>query len=308
MKNQNIAFRLRKQELDHVSTEQERIRILEELVILNPKDPRDLAFRTQFKKELALLKKKKGGKKKGGTPFTNPYEVIKHNRQVVLVGETNSGKSTLLNVLTGAEAKVSETPFTTYRPESGIFVYRDVPFQIVEVPPIYVEDNDKTKRMFIRNADAICIAAKDEGELKSTISHLEDYLIIASKEFTNPRTHKYRSKGEIIEKPSFVAAWKVFKSDDYSVVDIDSLDQIGSEIYRLLNVMRVYCFKDGSIEGNPVVFPVGQGATVRDFAEKLGFSRPKGARIFGSSNAYDGQSVSLDFKLDDGEKVNLKLT
>ncbi|MBL7054657.1 50S ribosome-binding GTPase [Candidatus Woesearchaeota archaeon] len=301
MKNQNIAFMLKRKELKHVSSEDERIRVLEELVSLNPKDPLDLALRTKYKKELEVLKKKSSSK--GRQISQNPYDGIRYDRQVVLVGEANSGKSTLHQRLTGSDSRIAETPFTTYKPEMGIFTYNDVPVQIVEVPPVYQGENDNNKINFIRNSDVICITAKDFDRATSVGSVLEDYLIILSKE---AKDHKHRRKDEIIEKPTLIAGWSRFDYKGCNVVDISSNDQIGEEIYRLLNIKRFYCFIDGRIEGKPLVFPKGLEVTVRDFADRLGLNRVREAKIFGSSDVYEGQSVGLDYLLNDGDKVNLK--
>ena len=304
MKNQNIAFRLKRKELSRISTEQERIRLLEELVGLNPKDSRDLELRTKFKKELVVLRKKSSQKKKQHS--SNIYDSIKHDRQVVVVGGPNSGKSTLLHSLTGSNVAISEVPFTTYKPETGIFVYNDVSLQIVEVPSLYEGDNDRNKNKFIRNSDVVCVVARDEDELRYAGSILEDSLVIMSGGVSESRTHKYRPLDEIIEKPSFVAAWTEFDSEVCRVLNMNSLSNIGEEIYRLLGIMRVYCFKNGEIDGAPIVFPKNKVVTVKDFGKKLGMKKIRGAKIFGSSNAYDGQVVGLEYKLADGEKVSLR--
>ena len=302
MENQNIAFRLKKRELDHVSTEKERIELLEELVRLNPKYPRNVALRTKFKKELAILKKKTFTNK--GQFSQNIYSLIRYSRQVVIIGESNSGKSTLMHNLTGRDIKVSEVPFTTYKPEVGIFVYNDVPIQFVEVPFLYSEDNDRNKMSFIRNSDIICVTVRNENELRSVVSILENYLIIISREVSEAKNHKYRPKDEVIKKPSFVATWTKFDYGECNVVNINSPTDIGEEVYRLLNIMRIYCFKDGEIDGDPLIFSRNREITVEDFGKKLGLSKIKGAKIFGGSNTYDGRMVGLDYRLSDGEEVS----
>jgi|GEM_PF-1622689 len=304
MKNQNIAFMLKKKELDHISTEQERIKILKELINLNPKDPRDLELRTKFKKELLILENKSFGKK--SISYQNIYDSIKHNRQVVILGETNSGKSTLLEKLTDSHPIILETPFTTYKPESGIFLYNDVPIQLIEIPSLYEGDNDKNKINFIRNADIICILIKNHTELNPLISILENYLIIPSKEISEAKNHKHKSREEIIEKPSFIAAWTKFDYVPCNVVDISSLTEFGYETYRLLNIMRIYCFKNGKIDGNPVVFSKWEEPTVTDFANKLGLKNFKYAKIFENKNDNNGKLVGLDYKLKEGDLITLK--
>ncbi len=169
---------------------------------------------------------------------------------------------------------------------------------------IYTGDNDRNKMNFIRNSDVICVTARNENELRSVVSTLEDYLITISRKVSEAKNHKYRPKDEIIKKPSFAAMWTKFDYEECNVVDIDSPTDIGEKVYRLLNIMRIYYLKDGEIHGDPLVFLRNQEITVEDFGKKLDLSKIKGAKIFGSSDTYDGQMVGLDYRLSEGEKVS----
>ncbi len=117
----------------------------------------------QLKKRLARLKeeveREKVRKAKTGGPSFNVKK--EGGGQVVLVGLTNSGKSMLLNRLTGADAKVGDYPFTTTYPEVGIMNFEGAMIQIVESPPIF-EGCSKSAtgpRIFslIRNADVVAL-------------------------------------------------------------------------------------------------------------------------------------------------------
>ncbi len=305
MENQNIAFMLRRKKLPSAKTEAERIAILQELTQLNPKDRRDLELRTKYKKELETLLRKSSSSSKGQVS-NNPYDRLRYERQVVLVGEANSGKSTLLRKLTGAEVQISDVPYSTYKPEVGMFVYNDISIQIIELPATYSGDNDKHKYLFLRNSDVICITARNQEEARSVQNSLEDQLVITSDKIQNPRTHKYRSKSEIIEKPSLIASWSAFQWNDMNVVDMNSIGEIGAEIYRLLHIQRIYCFRNGKVEGNPLTFPLGNDITVKDFADKLGMNRVTGAKIYDPDNSLEGQLVGLSYVLKDGNGVWLK--
>lgn len=304
MKNQNIAFMLKKKELTSVSTESDRIKILEELVQLNPQGERDLTERSKFKEELVRLKRK--GSSKKGVISDNPYDGLNYDIQIVLVGEPNSGKSTLLHRLTGVNVQISENPYTTYKPEVGIFVYHDIPMQVVEAPSIYKGDNDPRKYQFIRNSDVVCITSRSAEEAESVQATLEDHLIIPSRDILDSKGHKYRPKDEIIEKPTLVASWESFQSTGLNVVDINSNEGFGSEVYRLLNIKRVYCSRNGKIEGTPLTFPMDLEVTVQDFARRLGMTKVKGAKLYGPHSQFDGQTVGLSYVLNDGDMVWLR--
>lgn len=261
----------------------------------------DLKLRTKYKRELEVLMRKHSSR--GGVVSDNPYVGIRYDRQAVLVGETNSGTSSLLHLLTGVEAGVSNT---AYKPKIGTFVYNDVPIQIVEVPPVYLGDNDSNKYSLIRNSDVICITARDQDEARTVQSILEDKLIVVSGQVKKSKEHKYRSKDEILEKPSFIAAWALFEMGGITVVDINSVGDVGKELYRLLNVQRLYCFDGKQVDGEPLVFPLDQQVSVQDFADRIGIRRFKGAKIYSSQQIFEGQFVGPAFILNDGEKVWLR--
>ncbi|MBI3316543.1 MAG: 50S ribosome-binding GTPase [Candidatus Omnitrophica bacterium] len=102
---------------------------------------------TQSGQEVTVLKGGRGGSGNfGGKRASNgeageSLEIelrILLPADVFLVGLPNSGKSTLLNVLTGSKIKVGEYPFTTRSPELG--VYASDNFNVLtlcELPSVY---------------------------------------------------------------------------------------------------------------------------------------------------------------------------
>ena len=53
---------------------------------------------------------------------------------VGLVGLPNAGKSTFLNAVTNAEAKVGDYPFTTLRPQLGVVRHKGREFVLADIP------------------------------------------------------------------------------------------------------------------------------------------------------------------------------
>src|ERR1700761_6413418 len=51
-----------------------------------------------------------------------------------LVGLPNAGKSTFINAVTNAKAKVGDYPFTTIRPQLGVVSHRDREFVLADIP------------------------------------------------------------------------------------------------------------------------------------------------------------------------------
>ncbi|WP_068072070.1 GTPase ObgE [Novosphingobium lentum] len=51
-----------------------------------------------------------------------------------LVGLPNAGKSTFINAVTNAQAKVGDYPFTTLRPQLGVVLYKQREFVVADIP------------------------------------------------------------------------------------------------------------------------------------------------------------------------------
>ena len=62
--------------------------------------------------------------------------------RIALIGNPNSGKTTLFNALTGAHQKVGNWPGVTVEKKSGTFTYADRECEIVDLPGIYSLEQD----------------------------------------------------------------------------------------------------------------------------------------------------------------------
>lgn len=304
----DIEFMKLRRRLDHIVSINEKIALYEQLVTLNPRDPRNLALRRKYKETVETLRAKRRTSRKA---VGSLYDAINYKRQVLLIGETNTGRSTLLARLTGSPTSIEETPFTTYRPEVRMMYYKDVTIQVVEVPPLYVGDSDPAKYRFIRNSDALCVCARTEEDIDSTVQQLENhFIVLGNSPSPNGKKHKHRPNDEVIEKPALVASWKTsMEGVNLAVIDINDIESISKQIYFLLNIKRIFYMRRGEIQGKPLVFSADQEVTIFDFVESLdkcmleGLSR---ARVVDNDTMMPrGQIVGLDYKLGDGDTVEL---
>jgi len=304
----DIEFMKLRKKLDHVGSIDEKIALLEQLVTLNPRDPKNLALRKKYKESIETLRLKRGTRKK---VVGSLYDTINYKRQVLLLGVTNTGKSTLLTRLTGSLTPINESPFTTYRPEVQMMYYKDVSVQVVEVPALYVGDSDAAKYRFIRNSDVLCVCARTKTDFDLTVRQLENYFVILGNcPSSSSKIHKYRPNDEILEKPALVASRKTnMEGVNLAVIDINDIESISEQMYSLLNIKRIFYVRHGEIQGKPLVFSADQEVTVFDFIKTLDkriLESFKRARIIhGDTTIPRGQTVGLDYKLDDGDMVEL---
>ena len=61
----------------------------------------------------------------------------------MIIGFTNSGKSSLISLLTNAKPKISEAKYITTFPEIGIMGYKGTSIQLIEIPSLGSAQYDK---------------------------------------------------------------------------------------------------------------------------------------------------------------------
>lgn len=110
----------------------------------------------ELRLEIESAKRKKTGRSKG---FTVEREGV---AQIALIGPPNSGKSSLLATLTNAKPVIAAYPYTTQHPTPGMMAFKDLQFQLLELPALRETDPDggaENLRIWelCRRADAIGI-------------------------------------------------------------------------------------------------------------------------------------------------------
>ncbi|MCX8168774.1 MAG: TGS domain-containing protein [Candidatus Methanomethylicia archaeon] len=119
----------------------ERISKLEALISAIPEHKGTEKLLRNLKRTLAKLKRElkekesKRAKSSSGIKFSIKREGA---GQVIIVGNTMSGKSSLLSLLTNSKPQIGSSPFTTKTPIPGMMEYLDVKIQLVEAPAICI--------------------------------------------------------------------------------------------------------------------------------------------------------------------------
>lgn len=152
------------EEAEATKNPSEKLRLLEEFLSLVPKHKGTAKLCINVKKKIKDLKGEIEEKKKKRAARSGPKVFMEKEgaAQIVLIGLTKSGKSSLLAALTNARVEISPSPYTTRGPVPGIMNYRDIRFQLIEAPALMVGSADgrawglQTLGM-ARNADGLIL-------------------------------------------------------------------------------------------------------------------------------------------------------
>jgi hypothetical protein len=180
---------------------EERLRLMGEFLSIVPKHKGTDRMVSQVKKQMAALREEIEKKKRMPKPGSAPtYFVPKAGAaQIAVIGPTNVGRSSLLRAVTNAQVEVTPYPYGTKTPVPGMLPYRDIQFQLVEVPAL-VEGSSEgradgfMKLSMARNADALIVVVDVRDDPAG------NFLTIAE-ELANSRVLIARPEGEVeIEK------------------------------------------------------------------------------------------------------------
>lgn len=166
-------------------TAEEKIKTLQEFLSAVPKHKGNERLRAQVKRKIAVLRLEESEREKrktsgGGVGWSARKEGA---AQVVLIGQTSVGKSSLLSALTNATPTIAAGRFTTTRPIPGIMNFEDLQFQLVEAPALVEGASDGVgwglqTLGLARNADGIMIvldlSERPQDQLKMVLNELEN--------------------------------------------------------------------------------------------------------------------------------------
>ncbi len=164
----------------------EKIAALQEYLTAIPKHKGTERLCAQLKTRLARLRlaEEDAKRRRGSSYLASRYSVKKEGAaQVVLLGLTGSGKSSILSQLTSAKPEISNYPYTTTTPIPGMMAYDDIQIQLVEAPALFAGASQGSGwgpavLGLARNADGLMLiidlAAPDPRlQLETLISELE---------------------------------------------------------------------------------------------------------------------------------------
>ncbi len=297
--NQSPFYQKAEEKFLSAGTDEERVKYLEEMIKECPKhksSEKMLAqLRTRYKK---LLKKIEGAKKVGKS---SKEGIKKEGVQAIIIGKTNSGKTSLITLLTNVYAKISEFNFATKKPVIGMLKHEGIEFQLIENPAIESEYYD---RGLTHTADIVLMIVSDLSQLEEIQKNLGK---------TKAKKIVVFNKSDLLTENEKRKLSATLQSKKYNFVLIstktkEGIDELKSKLLKNSGKIRVFTKEPGKGKTErPIV--LNPESTVKDIAEKIlhGFSKNiKETKIWGPSSKFSGQKVGPTHKLKDLDVVEFK--
>ena len=270
-------------------TPQEKLAALEEMLRLIPKHKGTEKLQANLRKRLSKLKKSASASP--SKSLRRPFHQIDREGagRVVVCGPANSGKSALVDCLTGARPEVADYPFTTRKPLPGMMDFEDVQVQLIDTPPLTPATLEGWLLQMMAQGDVVLLVfdVNDPDLLEQT-----DFLLgllsdrgIPKEE--GPKLVVLAGKMDQAGADQNLQVWEELFSErlhahPFSVRDPGMVEELRERLFRLLDVVRVYTKRPGHpVEANAAPYLLKRGATVidaagnvhKDFASSFRFAR-----------------------------------
>ncbi len=218
-------------------TPEEKLRALQEFLSSVPKHKGTENLIRWIRKRMAELREEveERKRKKGGRSTISFFVEKSGAAQVVMVGFTNVGKSSLLRALTGAKAEVADYPYTTRFPIPGALKFEDIEFQLVEAPAIIPEGGAWNGKVvgLVKNADGIIIVLDASRNPQAQLVKLARFLQEHGVYIVKPRGYAVIERGRGANGIQFRLYGRLLCSPD----DVRKL----LESYRIYNaIVKIY--------------------------------------------------------------------
>ena len=315
-------------ELRTAKTPEEKIDIYERLIRVIPHHKGTDKLIAMYRQKIA--KAREEGERRASMAKHAPTHKIERSGagQILLAGPPNSGKSSLVKALTGADVEVAEYPFTTRSPAPFMMPFENVKVQLIDTPPVTGELVETWFPEMVKMADAIMLVADltdpdAAATLDGIVGRLTERkveLVRADADIPSPyfpfrkRTVLAANKIDAEGAPRAFEDLGMLLDGPYERLAVSATDGRGLEtlrrtVFGLLRVVRVYSKIPGKKPEKDSPFTLRVGSTVmemakavhKDFSEKLQY-----ARVWNAAGL-DGLRVNRDYVLADEDIVELHI-
>lgn len=304
-----------------------KLACLEEMISIVPKHKGTDKLRADLRKRVSKLKSTAHAKKSLGR-HESAYHINKEGAgQVVIVGVTNVGKSSLVARETNAVPEVADFPHSTWKPTPGMMPVENIQIQLIDTPPLAAEYVDPEMMDLIRRCDLVLLMVDLQTDpwqqLEDSLASLEAQRIVPMRLKDRYRDRRgirpvrfliLANKNDDPQTDENLEIFRELLADNWPIVSVSvktgrNIDQLKAALLERLNIIRVYTKSPGKKPDRAAPFVFKKGSTMADFAGKVhqDFAQKlKSARVWGPA-VFDGQMVQRDYVLQDGDIVELQI-
>ncbi|MDH5783485.1 MAG: 50S ribosome-binding GTPase [Candidatus Bathyarchaeota archaeon] len=366
---------------------QEKLEKLQEFLSLIPKHKGTSRLCAQVKRQIAGLRREieESSRRRVGRGGPGFFIEKEGAAQVVILGLTKVGRSSLLASVTNAKVEVSDYPYTTREPVPGMLQHEDLQFQLVEAPALVKGSADgeawglQTLGL-ARNADGLILmvdlSRNPREQLSLILGELEKARILTQKPGARVEIERknvgvglrillfgrlvdctmqdvetllkgYRIRDAIVKihgeatlddvedaifentihRPAIIIAnkadtaevtknlneLKAFLGNKYALLTVSckspfGFEKLGAQLFRALDIIRVYTKEPVKKEHSPKPFILKRGATIADLARLIHtdfYRRFSYAKVWAKRLRFSPQKVGASFVLEDKDIVEL---
>ncbi len=369
---------------------EEKIKKLQEFMSMFPKHKGTETLRAQVKTKISRLKQEISEKKQKRTGVAIGPKVFvekEGDAQIVILGPTNVGRSSLLSALTNSKVTILNYPYTTTEPTPGMYKYKDLQLQMVEAPAL-MEGSSSGGSWGLqtltsaRNADGLVLMvdlsqnpveqfslisrelekaklltkkpkARIEIEKKHMGAKLK-FIVLGKlidcsvKDLTKllksygirDATVKIRGEATLDDVEEAIFEGKVYRpaiilanktdhpkaaegleqlkkvvGDKMKIIAVScktkaGMENLGADLFGMLDVMRVYTKEPNKKDSSPQPFTIRKGSTVFDLAKRIHsdfYEQFTYAKVWSKRLRFSPQKVGGSFVLEDGDTVELHI-
>ena len=278
-------------------TDEEKLLALEEMMSAMPSHKGAENLRADIRGRYKRLKEKIEQKVKQKKSTARKLGIKKEGVQIVLIGLSGAGKSSLLASLTNATPEISNHLLTTKFPVIGALDYQGIKFQIIDMPAINYEDFDQG---LANTADILLIMISSLQDLEKILPFLDK---AAGKRILAFNKSDLLSPDEKRKISSFLQS-KKYNFLLLSTKTKENLEDLKQLFIKNSGVIRIYTKQPGKPHDfSPVILK--PETTAGELAGKL-FPKSiivKEIRITGPSSKFPNQQVGLEHVLKDKDIV-----
>lgn len=315
--------------LREARTPEEKIAIMEKLLSIIPKHKGTEKLIALYRSKIAKLKEEID--RRSSTPKKGLLFRIEKSGagQVIVIGPPNSGKSSLINRLTGQELEVAEFPFTTKMAAPYMMPYENIKIQLIDTPPITPDYFESWLAEMIKSAEAMLLVldssdGRTAENLETMFNRLKDKKIepVPEQAEIPPEKFPFLKRTLLILNKCDLTEPELVKEEletlfqlpiEYlfvSAVTGENIEALKIKIFNLLQIVRVYSKIPGKKPDLESPFILKKGENIldlarlvhKDFAEKLNY-----ARVWNKAGTISGMRVTRDYILNDEDIVELHI-